>query len=438
MTEDQFNKFFRDKLSKYPSPVPNNMWRRIQSKKKRRFLFWWFFGGILLASFVTGYLIYQNRTNNYNNKDFVSFEKQKTQSENNTGSEGTDHSVKNKTLEREKVSDQNDESDTLKSSTKIITDVPESAAKGTSVKGNLIRNYPEHNAPNTIGKNPYNLEDGKSQLTEKKPKSSIITNTSPQNNTQNEADSLAPIDKSQQKAAIKNDSTTTINKVVPALLSKDSSKDQVAVKKDTRSQKSKKNVKQKNFFLTGYFSPALALNKFTSDNSSYPLSYLNRVYKMKFSYTAGVGIGKMFSKRFSIQTGLLYSQVNMILQTIDSAIFKIKGKYRNIDVPIIAGYNIGHSDLSTTIHAGILFNLSATSQGSSVYDSIGNPVDIYRTSTGISLYFGLSFSKQLTNKVNLFAEPFFIYRPSYITKQKIAFQQQINMTGISFGLRYNF
>jgi hypothetical protein len=86
----------------------------------------------------------------------------------------------------------------------------------------------------------------------------------------------------------------------------------------------------------------------------------------------------------------------------------------------------------------MIFNLSASSQGSAVYDSTGNPVNTYRTNAGISLYLGLCFAKRLTNSIDLVGESYFMYRPSYITKQEIAFKQQINMAAISFGLRYNF
>ena len=434
MNEEQFNKFFRDKLSNYPTPVPGDMWERIQHKNKRRFFFWWFFGGILLISFATGYFVFQDHTNKYNNKDHVSSERQKTGAGNNIDSVGTGHAEKNTLLPQEKRNNEITESDTSKSSANTITTTPVSGAKVASVKSDLPRNYREQNPPYTANKNSYIT---KNKLPENQQQVSFETKTTWQNNTQKEADSTTANDKSHQNTTIKNDGTARITNVVPVPPAMDSSKKNMALK-DTRSQKGKTIIKQKSLFITGYFSPAFAFNKFTTSNTNYPLSYLNRIYKIRFSYTAGFSIGKMFGKRFSAQTGILYTQVNMILQTIDSANFKIKGKYSNIDVPIIAGYNIGHGNFTTTIHAGMIFNLSASSHGSAVYDGNGNPVDIYKSTTGISLYFGLGFAKQLNNAINLFAEPYFIYRPSYITKPEIPFKEQIDMSGISFGLRYNF
>lgn len=434
MNEEQFNKFFRGKLSKYPSPVPADMWERIQHKSKRRFFFWWFFGGILLLSFVTGYFVFQGHTNKYKNKDHVTIEKQKTGAGNNINSVGTGHAEKNTLLPQEKINNEIAESDTSRSSANIKATLAVSAAKEASVKSDLRRNYREQNQPFAVNKNPYTT---KNQLPGNQQHSSFETKTAKQNNTPNVTDSITANDKNHQNTTIKNDGTAGITNAVPLPLAKDSAKKNMALK-DTGSQKGKTIIKKKNLFITGYFSTAFAFNKFTTSNTNYPLSYLNRIYKIRFSYTAGVSIGKMFGKRFSAQTGILYTQVNMILQTIDSANFKIKGKYSNIDVPIIAGYNIGQGNFTTTIHAGMIFNLSASSQGSAVYDGNGNPVDIYKSSTGVSLYFGLGFTKQLTIAINLFAEPYFIYRPSYITKPEIPFKQQINMSGISFGLRYNF
>lgn len=434
MNEDQFNKFFREKLSNYLSPVPSDMWERIQHKNKRRFFYWWFFGGLLLISFATGYFVFQNHTNKYNNKDHVSKEKQKTGAGNNIDTVGTGFVGKSKLLQQEKRNNEIAESDTLKSSENIVTKSPISAAKGASVKSDFRRNHRKQNASYTVNKNSYTI---KNQFSEKQQQGSFETKTTWQNNTQKEADSTTANDKIHQKTTIKNDSTARITNVLPVSPAKDSSKKDMALK-DTQLQKGKTIIKQKNLFVIGYFSPAFAFNKFTTANTNYTLSYLNRIYKIRFSYTAGVSIGKMFGKRFSAQTGILYTQVNMTPQTIDSANFKIKGKYSNIDVPIIAGYNMGHGNFTTTIHAGMIFNLFASSQGSAIYDGNGNPLDIYKSSTGISLYFGLGFAKQLTNAINLFAEPYFIYRPSYITKPEIPFKQQINMSGISFGLRYNF
>src|ERR1039457_5441288 len=88
MNEEQFNKFFRDKLSKYPSSVPDDMWERIQGKKKRRIFFWWLFSGILFISFTAGYFVFQTNTYKTNDKGYgsdkgyVSIDKQKASGNN--------------------------------------------------------------------------------------------------------------------------------------------------------------------------------------------------------------------------------------------------------------------------------------------------------------------------------------------------------------------
>ena len=439
MNEEQFNKFFRDKLSKYPSSVPDDMWERIQGKKKRRIFFWWLFSGILFISFTAGYFVFQTNTYKTNDKGhgsdkgYVSIDKQKA-SGNNKDSVRISNTEKNILLQQIKRDSEIGESGTLKSLMNMVTTTPAPAAKGNFEKGDHRRNYRGPNAPFTVSKNSYVR---KSRLTEKQQPSSVITNDASKNDTTKEKDALTADAKNHENTTAENKSTVKITIEIPVPLAKDSSR-KIEALKDSSFRKNNTVITKKGLFLIVYFSPAIAINKFTPGITSYPVTYLKTIYKTKLSYNAGATIGKTFGENFSIETGLLYSQVNMILQTLDSAHLKIKGKYRNIDVPIIASYNIWQGNFTTTIHAGMIFNLSASSQGSAVYDSTGNPVNTYRTNAGISLYLGLCFAKRLTNSIDLVGESYFMYRPSYITKQEIAFKQQINMAAISFGLRYNF
>jgi hypothetical protein len=240
-----------------------------------------------------------------------------------------------------------------------------------------------------------------------------------------------------EKTKDNNESTSKLQITKPASPAKDSSKKNIA-QKDTSIQKNKKAAKKKGIFLTVYFSPGIPLNTFKSDNAFYTIAHLKAIYKMKLSYTAEVSIGKKLGKKFSIQSGLRYSQINMKLQGFDSADLNIKGRYSNLNIPFIVGYEIGNANFTTTIHAGIMYDLSASSKGSAVYDSTGSAVNIYKSNTGISLYFGLGFTKRLNNKINLFSEPYFMYRPSYITKPEILFKQRISLAGVSIGLKYIF
>jgi hypothetical protein len=76
-------------------------------------------------------------------------------------------------------------------------------------------------------------------------------------------------------------------------------------------------------------------------------------------------------------------------------------------------------------------------------DSSLNLVDIgsnniYKSNTGISLYFGLGLATRLNNSFYLFTEPYIKYRLSSMTVAHESFTQKINVGGLSFGLRYNF
>jgi hypothetical protein len=174
-----------------------------------------------------------------------------------------------------------------------------------------------------------------------------------------------------------------------------------------------------------YVSPDIPFNEITSGNAAF-IDFINKSFKTNLSYTIGVGIGRSITKHFSVKIGIQYSKINAKL--IDSS--GIARHYMSIDIPFLIGYQIKTTDFETTINAGVIFNLYSWHKG----ENIAN----YKNYTGISLYAGLNFAKQINNKIELFAEPYFRYRLSYLTKPQAPFNQKIHVAGALFGLKYNF
>src|SRR5664279_3137483 len=68
MDDNKFDEFLRNRIINYSSPVPGDMWQRIQKKKKDRILFFilWFLA-ICLTFFLGGYLIVHSSKNIHGN-----------------------------------------------------------------------------------------------------------------------------------------------------------------------------------------------------------------------------------------------------------------------------------------------------------------------------------------------------------------------------------
>ena len=221
-------------------------------------------------------------------------------------------------------------------------------------------------------------------------------------------------------------------------MSKDSSSKKTLTLLQNQSKKESEptSLKNKNWFLDLYASPDIPFNIISSSGSPIFVDFMKQNFKTQISYTVGARVGISFAKHFSAKAGFQYSQINAKFN--DS--IPIVDRYRSIDIPFLIGYDIENPDFKTTINAGVIFNLYSSYKGR-IIDSNGvaeiNVANIYKHNTGLSLYIGLNFAKRLNNKIQLFTEPYFRYRLSYMTKPHAPFNQKINIAGVSFGLKYN-
>jgi hypothetical protein len=234
--------------------------------------------------------------------------------------------------------------------------------------------------------------------------------------------------------ATKNNQDTTQKISAPT----DSSSKSASDTSSDQSKKEKSLSQGKNWFFDVYASPDIPFSQITTGNE-YLLQLRKQIEKMQLSYTIGIKLGRSFGKHFSGKIGFQYSQINAKFS--DSMARDMHNRYRSVDFPALIGYTIGMNHFNATINAGIIYNIYSWYQGT-ILDTAG-PVDIhdgnvYKQHTGFSLYFGLSFMKQLDNRWQLFAEPYFRYRLSSMANEDRSFTQKINIAGLSLGLRYNF
>jgi hypothetical protein len=233
------------------------------------------------------------------------------------------------------------------------------------------------------------------------------------------------------------------------------------------------------WLLEVYASPDIAFKSVM--NNSATQQYLLRkdsIEHMQVGFSGGIRLVKPLNDNFWVKTGLQYSQINQnyvyrseneiktttvitqrtiivspgdtvhisdtsSLQQIGYKNLTVKNRFRSIDVPVLLGYRFGEGDLKFAINAGVIFNVSSWYQGSILDTSLAvvpltksNDM-IYKSHIGLGLYAGFSITKQLSDDMDLFFEPYFRYNLSNMTSAQSSYSQKFSIGGLSIGLRFN-
>ena len=168
--------------------------------------------------------------------------------------------------------------------------------------------------------------------------------------------------------------------------------------------------------------PPIRLDAFGS-----PEYFTNKDFGL--SYGAGARVTLVFKNHWTITTGLQYLRVAVTGGGKDSLSYLLSGNIRNLHLPVLLGYTTGNGRFTFSANAGLLFSLYAQARGRMT------ETGIWPSRNGISAYLGLDFSSRVTNRVSLFAEPYFKcwYPPS-----ATFLPARVWSTGLMVGIRYNF
>jgi len=187
-----------------------------------------------------------------------------------------------------------------------------------------------------------------------------------------------------------------------------------------------------------------------------------------FSYSAGVRYTKVFKNGMSIRTGVNYSQANERFKYVKGNVThniyitnpagdttgtyvergtqyqQSTNKYRSVDIPLVAGYELGNGKIHANVNAGVMINILSRQKGY-VLDPSGTPVEIssgktnsvysYKTNAGVSFLGAVSVYYKLNDKFHLLAEPYLRYGLSSVTKTDISLKQKNHTAGLRVGLR---
>lgn len=231
-----------------------------------------------------------------------------------------------------------------------------------------------------------------------------------------------------------------------------------------------------------YLGPDYAFEVYKTYGDTASANYLEkRKASTKFAsaFSAGVRYTKVFNNGTSVRAGINYSQVNekfiyfnpneikfvtvittrVVIRAPGDTIYindtlqyqqsgtRIKttfNRYRNIDVPLVIGYELGNGKIHANINAGVIINIYSWYKGD-VLDSLYQPVTIttgktnsiyqYKNNIGVGFLGSISLYYKITDKFHLVLEPYFRYNLSPMSKQNLNLQQKNNIGGVRTGIR---
>ena len=228
-----------------------------------------------------------------------------------------------------------------------------------------------------------------------------------------------------------------------------------------------------------YVSPDMPFKSITNNSASPQLlSRKDSSESLRPGFSAGIRIVKPLTDNFAIKTGLQYSQINerftyrtenetrtttvvtvrsIIRAPGDTLIVRdtssltqigyktntVKNRFKSLDIPILASYQIGNDDLRFGITAGVIVNLSSWYQGVILDSSLSAvPLSketnmVYKNNIGLGLYAGFTVTKRINYATQLFFEPYLRYNLSNMTNPEATFNQRFSIGGLAMGLRFN-
>ena len=427
MSDSQMDEIFKNKLPGHESPVPDDMWERIiQKRDKDRKGFFFFFrlsGLILLGVGIACLLLFGI------NRNPAKPERQKISDEKNSVVPATTN-IKTIVPDLAKTNTPGNEtaSDSLqrKNYQEVYT------GKGISIDSARKKNNQEvyidrANSTDPVRKG-YKQKDYTNSATSKENKSAGVPPMKSKKISAAHLQEGAGSVEISNEANQKSNATSSSN---PTSLNTDSANKSVvkksdstiksltadtAIKTTTKKADSEKNTIKGKWSLDLYASP------------DYPIFRGVPYVKSKLSYTIGLRINRSFGKRFSGKIGIQFSQINFKFP--DSSGYIGPNHLMSLDLPILAGYSWGNETLGMTINTGLVFNLCSWPHSSSP--------SYFKTNTGLSLYLGFNVKKQISDRIDIFSEPYYRYRFSPMTVSSVYYGKFIDVVGLSFGARYHF
>ena len=462
-----FDDFVKGQFNNYSADVPTHIWDNIAAKRKSRPKgFWMMFKGtnllilslVLLVGGGASYLLLTTEKDKSFNKNITT---QKNISSSQTVNTSTEKNSNDKvTTLSDQLTDANNQSTEVndrsiekdKNATDIVSD---KAANSTTSNRN---NFFTHSQHKTEIKN-----------------ADVIENT----NTEINKEELSITQNNKEVTATKFFSPFKLNNARDLLGLKILNSQNVRLPDCPTIEKNAAGNKQ---YWEVYAGPDRAFENYKSYGDTASNNYLQkRKASTKFAsaFSAGVRYTKVFNNGTSVRAGVNYTQVNekflyfnpneiknvtvittrIVIRAPGDTIYisdtlqyqqtgtRIKttyNRYRNIDIPLVIGYELGNGKFHANINAGVIINVYSWYKGD-VLDTLYQPVSVttgkgnsqyqFKNNIGVGFLGSVSVYYKITDKLHLLLEPYFRYNLSPMSKENLNLQQKYHIAGLRTGLR---
>ena len=469
MNDNLFDKHLQDKLANYNSQVPNGMWEKIVKDKRRNpVVIWWtnrlsFVFGLIFISATIGALLFWQKNTSQDEK--LLLEKQSAENLQTDNKISIDNKEK-QNIEASKLITENVilEKENLNTKQENTVSVKNAEATIKNVTITYNNNIRKINNEYAYKRNNVNTKKGTKLSTN----SNDITNNFLDNNSFSlytskpaKAEGISLKSNLLLNNNIKNAPLLNANFFKP--------KDCPSIDGNRRND----------WYYEVYASPDYVIKsvKGNDANSAY-LQKKDSSESMRGGFTVGGRISKNINEQFVLKAGLQFTQLNerlsvrtenerrvitvVTIKTVTDAsgntttvsdtstviqigyVEKVANNYyRNLELPITLGYEFGNKKFKASINGGVIVNLSSWYSGK-VLDTAYRivPVNpkgtdgVYKHNIGLSLYGSISLIKPMSDRIDVFAEPYFRYNLSSIKSNAYGFSQRFGAVGVSLGVRY--
>lgn len=494
-----FDKFVSDKLRDHQSPVPPGLWEKIERNKGKepkagvipRTALW---AGLMIIAAGTGIGVYlgsKKENNNLSQVNKTSTAVTSGSNQNKTGANATGNdnitSTDNNTTTNDDADLVNadqpniDDQSTANDKTQTV-DLPlagkqqsaDNAAPGTNNEDNN-GDHPTVNNNTVGGNSTTRVSNSRTFATTKNRKSGGSKNFTLAA-IDNDGLDAAPVLLSSHRISMTKRSTVyNLRSLAKNDVSGQYNLSDLSI---TRIDCPPNGSERRNdWYLEVFGSPDLLMKSVSGGNASF-VSKKDSTESQQLSYTAGFRISKSIGENLLLKTGLQFSQINerfemrtenerriitvVTIRTIpgfngaDSTIrdtstveqlgYRLQrtyNRYRSIDIPVLLSYEFGGENLRFAINAGAIFNLRSWYSGHTLNDSMmvvsmdSKTAGEYKQNIGLAAYGGFSIMKPIGSKWDIFAEPYFRYNFSNMSRSD-GYSQRFQAFGINLGLRYKF
>ena len=475
MTDNSFDKFIKDKLGDYPSPVPDGLWERIKQEKDKKpvAISWWknyrYFTFVGIAAILLGTTFF------FNNDDAVQ----------SAITKDTQHpSASNNTQSK------NSTSSLVQPGTTNETTKPSTAANSENTTSKTLAESRSTSSPSAPVKSltrPSTLDDDSGPLTRAlTSKWASQREASKRNNYQSGFNTKNIITQSPTTGSYNDHESKP---VFIATAEMDRSINQQFGSELIKGLKefklfgldncpSARGPIRNDIYIELYGSPDYArktINNAVATDAAF-LQRKDSTESMRLSYTAGFRLTKAIGENLLLKAGLQYSQINEKFSyrnenerrlttvitirtvvrpagdtivrdtsTVEQIGYRVKttyNRYRSIDLPLLIGYEWGNDNFKAAVSGGVILNIYSWQRGESL-DTSYLPVafnkgngQTFKRNVGVGLYAGFSLLKKTGDRTELFMEPYFRYNISNMTNNKSMFNQKFQVAGINIGVRY--